>query len=56
MHRDTHASCVGHTAMLNYFALASGQPTERVRARLLQKMVAPLGPPPPRDDDESDSD
>jgi len=48
-HRDSYASYVGHPSLLCYFAIGEGQAVGRTRFELLQKMVAPCGPPPPKE-------
>lgn len=52
--RDTLASFVGHHPMLSYFATAQNQATGRTRYALLEKMLAPCGPPPATDEPEAD--
>ncbi|KAK3941916.1 splicing factor 3B subunit 5/RDS3 complex subunit 10 [Diplogelasinospora grovesii] len=49
IHRDTYASLVGHPPLLSYIALAQNEPTTKVRAQLIRKMLQPVGPPPPRE-------
>jgi splicing factor 3B subunit 5 len=46
IHRDSLASYVGHTPLLSYMAIGLGEPREKVRAMLLEKMVQPAGKPP----------
>ncbi|KAK3354574.1 splicing factor 3B subunit 10-domain-containing protein [Neurospora tetraspora] len=52
IHRDTYASIVGHPPLLSYMALAENEPAAKVRARLIRKMLQPMGPPPPREGEE----
>uniref|UniRef100_A0A7S0AMA1 Splicing factor subunit n=1 Tax=Minutocellus polymorphus TaxID=265543 RepID=A0A7S0AMA1_9STRA len=47
-HRDTMASHVGHYDQLSYYAVAQNESVGRVRARMLEKMLEPCGPPPTR--------
>lgn len=44
--RDSLASFVGHPPLLSYMAIGMGEPREVVRARCVEKMVRPVGPPP----------
>jgi len=44
--RDSYASYVGHPAMLSYMAIGLGEPREKVRAQMIEKMIQPVGPPP----------
>lgn len=44
--RDSAASLVGHVDQLSYVALAENVSRERVRARMLERMLQPCGPPP----------
>ncbi|GAB7358228.1 hypothetical protein MBLNU230_g0379t1 [Neophaeotheca triangularis] len=44
--RDTYSSLVGHDPLLHYTALASGKPTETLRAEMMERMVLPVGPKP----------
>ncbi|KAI0153502.1 splicing factor 3B subunit 5/RDS3 complex subunit 10 [Pestalotiopsis sp. NC0098] len=48
--RDTYSSIVGHPPMLAYHALAQGEPSAKVRAQYIRKMVQPCGPPPAREE------
>ncbi|KAF1985307.1 SF3b10-domain-containing protein [Aulographum hederae CBS 113979] len=43
--RDTYASMIGHPSLLRYTALAMGEPREKVRNMLIEKMAAPLVKP-----------
>jgi len=52
MHRDSLASYIGHRPMLHFLGIAMNRSTERERAHLLMKMVAPMGPPPAREDED----
>ncbi|KAK3331049.1 splicing factor 3B subunit 10-domain-containing protein [Apodospora peruviana] len=52
IHRDTNATIVGHPPLLAYVALAQNEPAAKVRARLIRKMLQPVGPPPNREDEE----
>jgi hypothetical protein len=45
-HRDSIASHIGHTDQLAYFAAAENAAVGRVRYAMLEKMIAPCGPPP----------
>ena len=47
-HRDTLASNIGHYDMLSFIALAQSESVGRVRYQLLEKMLQPCGPPPPK--------
>ncbi|GAB2210184.1 hypothetical protein Droror1_Dr00015444 [Drosera rotundifolia] len=49
--RDSYASYVGHYPMLAYFAIAENESIGRERYNFMQKMLAPCGLPPERDDD-----
>eukprot|EP01039_Chlorochromonas_danica_P001380 gene1377-1501_t len=51
-HRDTITSHVGHYDMLSYFAVAQNDAIGRVRYQLLEKMLQPCGPPPPKEDED----
>ncbi|BFZ63392.1 hypothetical protein YB2330_004514 [Saitoella coloradoensis] len=50
-HRDSLSSFVGHAPMLEYMSVGLGETMERTRLNMIEKMVQPCGPPPPRDDD-----
>ncbi|OLN97253.1 hypothetical protein CCHL11_07713 [Colletotrichum chlorophyti] len=50
IYRDTYSSIVGHPPMVSYMALAENEPTQLLRARLIRKMMQPVGPPPARED------
>ena len=45
IHRDTHASYLGHFDMINHIALCENESKARVKFQLLKKMVQPCGPP-----------
>ncbi len=47
-HRDSMASHIGHSDMLAYCAVAEGEAIGRVKHTMLEKMLQPCGPPPPR--------
>nr|GMC47413.1 Splicing factor 3B subunit, putative [Ipomoea batatas] len=49
--RDSFASYVGHYPMLAYFAIAENESIGRERYNFMQKMLAPCGLPPEREDD-----
>ncbi|OCK76703.1 splicing factor 3B, subunit 5 [Lepidopterella palustris CBS 459.81] len=44
--RDTFASYIGHPPVLEYIALGLGEPREKVRAHMIDKMIQPVGKPP----------
>ncbi|KAF2805121.1 splicing factor 3B, subunit 5 [Mytilinidion resinicola] len=44
--RDTYSSYIGHPPMLEYISLGMGQPREKVRAQMIDKMIQPVGKPP----------
>ncbi|MCJ1255339.1 hypothetical protein MMC24_003155 [Lignoscripta atroalba] len=46
IHRDSYASYVGHPPLLEYMAIGMGEPKERVRAMMIEKMIQPVGKPP----------
>lgn len=50
-HRDTNASAVGHYDVLSYFAVAENVSVARAKYTLLEKMLAPCGPPPAHKDE-----
>ncbi|CAE6441137.1 unnamed protein product [Rhizoctonia solani] len=50
-HRDTSASIVGHPPLATYLSIADGDATGRVRFEMIERMLQPCGPPPPKDDD-----
>lgn len=51
-HRDTFASIIGHHPMLHYVSVVENESIGRVRYSLIEKMLAPCGRPPPKDEDE----
>jgi splicing factor 3B subunit 5 len=50
-HRDTNASLAGHYDVLSYLAVAENVAVGRAKYALLEKMLAPCGPPPARVDE-----
>lgn len=44
--RDSLASYIGHPPLLQYMSIGLGQPREKTRVQLLERMVRPVGPPP----------
>ncbi|GES60821.1 splicing factor 3B, subunit 5 [Aspergillus terreus] len=44
--RDSYASYVGHPPLLSYMAVGMGEPKEKVRAAMIEKMVRGAGNPP----------
>jgi|TARA_R110002003_G_scaffold27_9_gene1413 splicing factor 3B subunit 5 len=44
--RDSLASYIGHPPLLQYMSIGLGQPREKTRVQLLERMVQPVGPPP----------
>jgi splicing factor 3B subunit 5 len=44
--RDSYSSYVGHPPLLSYMAVGMGEPKEKVRAMMLEKMVRGAGNPP----------
>jgi len=46
MQRDSLASYVGHPPLLQYMSIGLGQPREKTRVQLLERMIRPVGPPP----------
>jgi splicing factor 3B subunit 5 len=44
--RDSLSSYVGHPPLLQYMSIGMGQPREKTRVQLLERMVRPVGPPP----------
>ncbi|KAI9313801.1 splicing factor 3B subunit 5/RDS3 complex subunit 10 [Dichotomocladium elegans] len=49
-HRDSYASYAGHYPLLNYFAIAENECHARVKFNIMEKMIQPCGPPPPREE------
>lgn len=45
------ASHLGHGDILSYFAVAENESVGRVKYAMLEKMLQPCGPPPPKEDD-----
>lgn len=56
IHRDSIASYIGHAPMLSYFSVALNQSAGRTRYNLLQKMLQPVGPAPPPEDETAQPD
>ncbi|CAH1365163.1 hypothetical protein MTP99_001455 [Tenebrio molitor] len=50
-HRDSYSSYLGHSDLLNYFAICENEAKARVRFNLMEKMLQPCGPPPDKPDD-----
>jgi splicing factor 3B subunit 5 len=48
--RDTYASYVGHPQLLSYMSIGMGESREKVRVRMIEKMVLPVGLPGERED------
>ncbi|XP_031558610.1 splicing factor 3B subunit 5-like [Actinia tenebrosa] len=46
--RDSMASYIGHSNLLDFFALVENESKARVRFNLLEKMLQPCGTPPQR--------
>ena len=46
MARDSLSSFVGHPPLLQYMSIGLGQPREKTRVQLLERMVRPVGAPP----------
>lgn len=44
--RDSYASYVGHNPLLSYMSVGMGEPKEKVRVMMLEKMVRGAGNPP----------
>ena len=45
-HRDTHSTLLGHSDMLLFASAAEGVTSARMKFMLLERMAAPVGPPP----------
>jgi splicing factor 3B subunit 5 len=45
---------VGHPPQLAYISLAQNEPSAKLRAQLIRKMIQPCGPPPAREGEEMD--
>jgi splicing factor 3B subunit 5 len=50
LHRDTYASYVGHPPLLEYMAIGTGEPMAKLRTKLIEKMIQPVGKPPEKED------
>ncbi|XP_062500592.1 splicing factor 3B subunit 5-like [Corticium candelabrum] len=50
-HRDSIASYIGHDNLLSYFGVVENETKARVKFNLLQKLLQPCGPPPPKRED-----
>ena len=48
--RDSYASYIGHPPLVAYMALGMGEPKEKVRGQLIEKMVRGVGAPPEREE------
>lgn len=46
MQRDSLSSFIGHPPILQYMSIGLGQPREKTRVQLLERMIQPVGPPP----------
>lgn len=46
MARDSLNSYIGHPPLLQYMSIGLGQPREKTRVQLLERMIQPVGPPP----------
>lgn len=46
MARDSLTSYIGHPPLLQYMSIGLGQPREKTRVQLLERMIQPVGPPP----------
>lgn len=44
--RDSYASYIGHPPLLSYMSVGLGEPKEKVRAAMIEKMVRGAGNPP----------
>ncbi|KAF2101299.1 splicing factor 3B subunit 10 SF3b10, partial [Rhizodiscina lignyota] len=44
--RDSYASYIGHPPLLQYMAIALGEPKEKARAMMIERMIQPVGKPP----------
>jgi splicing factor 3B subunit 5 len=44
--RDSYSSYVGHPSLLEHMAIGMGEPREKVRAKMIEKMIQPVGKPP----------
>ena len=50
IHRDSYASYIGHPSLLGYMSVGMGECRERLRGVFIERMVAPGGRPPERED------
>ncbi len=50
-HRDSLASHIGHHDFLAFVGVAENESIGRVRYTMLEKMLAPCGPPPAKEDE-----
>ncbi|KAI8900730.1 splicing factor 3B subunit 5/RDS3 complex subunit 10 [Globomyces pollinis-pini] len=50
-HRDSLASYVGHNSLIAHMAVAENKSIMRLRARFVETMVQPCGPPLEKIDD-----
>mmetsp|Transcript_53233 Transcript_53233/g.65268 ORF Transcript_53233/g.65268 Transcript_53233/m.65268 type:complete len:91 (+) Transcript_53233:54-326(+) len=48
-HRDSYASYLGHQSVLHYFSISENESVQRMKYKLLQRMLIPCGPPPKND-------
>jgi hypothetical protein len=44
--RDSLASYIGHPPLLQYMSIGLGQPREKTRIQLIERMIQPVGKPP----------
>ncbi|EED20075.1 splicing factor 3B subunit 10 (SF3b10), putative [Talaromyces stipitatus ATCC 10500] len=44
--RDSYASYIGHPPLLEYMAIGIGEPKEKVRSMMIEKMIRGAGNPP----------
>jgi splicing factor 3B subunit 5 len=44
--RDSYSSYIGHPPLLSYMAVGLGEPKEKVRAMMIDKMIRGAGNPP----------
>lgn len=44
--RDSYASYIGHPPLLGYMAIGMGEPKEKVRSMMIEKMIRGVGNPP----------
>ncbi|KAJ1470290.1 splicing factor 3B subunit 5/RDS3 complex subunit 10, partial [Baffinella frigidus] len=50
-HRDSYSAYIGHHSLLAYSAIAENESMGRLRYQFMQKMLAPCGKPPKREDE-----